>query len=85
MSILLPSACVHDYGGSSASAALHYDVRCWYTNITQRVHVRRKLYGRGCLLPTPAWAQRVLQLRTRLRDASDWLLTEQAHGGVRQV
>ena len=29
--------------------------------------------------------QRVLRLRTRLRDASDWLLTEQAHGGVRQV
>ena len=23
--------------------------------------------------------------QTRIREASDWLLTEQAHGGVRQV
>ena len=40
--------------------------------------------GRGCLLPTPSWTQRVLQVRARLRVAPDWLPTEQAQGGERQ-
>ena len=38
---------------------------------------RVELTGVACLLPTPSWTQRVLQVRTRLRVASDWLLTEQ--------
>ena len=75
------------YGASSASAGPHYGARCWCTTMSQCVQLRREIYGRGCLLPTPSRTQRFLQVpyQTRLREASDWLLTEQAHGGVRQV
>ena len=86
--VSLPPACVHDYGRSSASAAFHYDARCWCIRMSQCVHpYAATTYGRGCLLPTPRLdtVSPASTYRTRLRDASDWLLTEQAHGGVRQV
>ena len=57
----------------------HHDLMCPTTT---------RIYRRGCLLPTPSWTQRVLQVLYRdslTGCASDWLLTEQAHGGVRQV
>ena len=42
MSFLLcvsfPPACVPGYGGSSSSAAFHYNARCWCVSTTQRVH-----------------------------------------------
>ena len=83
----LAPACVLLYGVFSASAGPHYGARCWCTIMPQCVQQRREIYGRGCLLPTPSWTQRVLQVpyQTRLRVAPDWLLTEQAHGGARQV
>ena len=36
--VSLPPACVHDYGRSSASAAFHYDARCWCIRMSQCVH-----------------------------------------------
>ena len=43
------------YGASSASAGLHYGVRCWYTTMTQCVQRRRKLStGVGVCSPRPA-------------------------------
>ena len=36
--VSLPPACVHDYGRSSASAAFHYDSRCWCIRMSQCVH-----------------------------------------------
>ena len=41
--------------------------------------------GVGVCSPRPAGHSEFCTYQTRLRDASDWLLTEQAHGGVRQV
>ena len=47
--------------------------RCLPVRCTLLVHQhapmcppQRKPYGRGCLLPTPSWTQRVLQVLTRL-------------------
>ena len=68
----LPPACLLLYGASSASAGPHYDARCWCISMTQCVHVRRSLYGRGCLLPTPSWTQRVLQVLARLAYGLRW-------------
>ena len=43
------------HGASSASAGLHYGVRCWYTTMTQCVQRRRKLStGVGVCSPRPA-------------------------------
>ena len=36
--VSLPPACVHEYGRSSASAAFHYDARCWCIRMSQCVH-----------------------------------------------
>ena len=91
---MFPSVCQGEHDRMSAlrlesvfSAGPHYGARCWCTIMPQCVQRRREIYGRGCLLPTPSWTQRVLQVpyQTRLREASDWLLTEQAHGGAWQV
>ena len=83
---LLP-ACVHDYGRSSASAAFHYDARCWCIRMSQCVQLRRKSSGMGVCSPRPTGHSEVCKYLpdSLIRDASDWLLTEQAHGGVRQV
>ena len=39
-------------GGSSSSAAFHYDARSWCISIPQCVHQCVLTYGHGCLLPT---------------------------------
>ena len=45
--LLLPPACVHDYGRSSASAAFHYDARCWCIRMSQCVHPYTANYVRA--------------------------------------
>ena len=52
--LLLPPACVHDYGRSSASAAFQYDARCWCISMSQCVQLRRQLRtGVGVCSPRP--------------------------------
>ena len=45
--VSLPPACVHDFGRSSASAAFHYDARCWCIRMSQCVHLYAANYVRA--------------------------------------
>ena len=77
------------YGASIASAGPHYDASCCCIRMHQCVHpyvvdkVRAwVVFASHAQMDTASSAS---TYQTRLWVASDWLLTEQAHGGVRQV
>ena len=67
----LPSSTMHAAGASACP------------NVSTTTHILRAwVSAPHAQLDTASSAS---TYQTRLRDASDWLLTEQAHGGARQV
>ena len=85
--VSLPPACVHDYGRVQRVRCL--PLRCTllvHQNVPMCPSLRRQLRtGVGVCSPRPDGHSESSKYGLTYGFAPDWLLTEQAHGGVRQV
>ena len=76
--VFLPPACVHDYGRSCASAAFHYEARCWCIRMSLCVHpyavnyVRARVSGPHALLDTASSASTLRRDPCLVRTRDRW-------------